>query len=83
VKKEVIMNKPNLILMASVLSVFFAGSSVALDDWQDEFNLSSRKLNDSGESKYFVLTPGFQIVLVNADGAQRNQNHQQHFDSSR
>jgi hypothetical protein len=63
----VIVNKLHLIFTASLLSVFFAGQSVALDDWQDEFNLSSRKLTDTGESKYFVLTPGFQIVLANAD----------------
>jgi hypothetical protein len=61
------VNKLNLIFTASLLGVFCAGQSVALDDWQDEFNLSSRKLSDTGEAKYFVLTPGFQIVLANAD----------------
>ena len=62
-----IVNKLHLIFTASLLGVFLAGQSVALDDWQDEFKLSSRKLSDTGESKYFVLTPGFQIVLANAD----------------
>ena len=62
-----IVNKLHLIFTASLLGVFLAGQSVALDDWQDEFKLSSRKLTDTGEAKYFVLTPGFQIVLANAD----------------
>ena len=61
------VNKLNLIFTVSLLGVFFAGQSVALDDWQEEFNLSSRKLSDTGEAKYFVLTPGFQIVLANSD----------------
>ena len=45
------MNKLHLIFTASLLGVFFAGQSVALDDWQDEFNLSGRKLSDTGEAK--------------------------------
>ena len=32
-------------------------------DWQAEFNLADRKLVDVGEARYFILVPGFQIVL--------------------
>lgn len=32
-------------------------------EWQEEFNLAERELADSGESTYFILQPGFQIVL--------------------
>ena len=33
-------------------------------DWIEEFDLSNRNLTDAGESKYFVLVPGFQTVLT-------------------
>jgi hypothetical protein len=33
------------------------------EDWQVEFNISGRSLADTGESPYFVLNPGFQLVL--------------------
>jgi hypothetical protein len=49
----------------AVLLMIFADANA--QEFQDEFNLSSRKLTDTGEAKYFVLTPGFQIVLANAD----------------
>ena len=32
-------------------------------EWQDEFNLSARKLGPTGENDYFILTPGFQMTL--------------------
>ncbi len=32
--------------------------------WQEEFNLESRKLSDTGEAKYFILNPGFQTILA-------------------
>lgn len=31
--------------------------------WQEDFNLNARKLDSSGEAKYFILLPGFQITL--------------------
>ena len=59
------MNKAN----ATLFITLCAGLSVSLaaEDWQDEFNLSGRKLEASGEAKYFVLTPGFGYTLANAD----------------
>jgi hypothetical protein len=32
-------------------------------EWQEEFNLLDRDLSDSGESLYFILKPGFQMIL--------------------
>lgn len=37
--------------------------SAAPGEWQEEFNFDQRELADSGESTYFILQPGFQIVL--------------------
>ena len=37
--------------------------------WQEEFDLASRTLADTGEAKYFILRPGFQLVLAGG-GAQ-------------
>jgi hypothetical protein len=41
--------------------LIFADAST--QEFQDEFNLTSRKLSSVGEAKYFVLVTGFQIVL--------------------
>lgn len=41
-----------------------AGSTVPRTEWQDNFNLLGRTLSDSGESRYFILRPGFQLVLA-------------------
>lgn len=32
--------------------------------WQTEFNLSSRRLSPTGESRYFILKPGYQVTLA-------------------
>jgi len=36
---------------------------VLAQDVQDEFNIAKRKLTHTGKSKYFILEPGFQVVL--------------------
>ena len=36
-------------------------------DWKEAFNLADRKLTDTGESRYFVLKPGFQSILASQD----------------
>jgi hypothetical protein len=41
-----------------------AVSHVLAKDWQEEFNLADRKLTHTGESKYFLLLPGFQTVFA-------------------
>ena len=32
-------------------------------EWQEEFNILGRELSDSGEARYFILKPGFQMIL--------------------
>ena len=49
------------------LAVLLMFADASTQEFQDEFNLAPRKLTDIGETKYFVLTPGFQTVLTNAD----------------
>jgi hypothetical protein len=41
-----------------------ATASSGAATWQEDFNLANRTLTDSGASKYFVLRPGFQLVLA-------------------
>ena len=43
-----------------------AADNAASQNWQQEFNLGSRTLVDTGESQYFVLKPGFQIELASS-----------------
>ena len=59
-----------VIAIAAVLAVMALAStsvaevSVAADEeWQTEFNVRERPLTDMGEATYFVLVPGFQLVL--------------------
>lgn len=39
----------------------------ASPNWMEDFNLSARKLASSGQSKYFILTPGYQLNLASSD----------------
>ncbi len=36
-------------------------------DWKEDFNLPARKLASVGTSRYFVLTPGFQLILASGN----------------
>ena len=51
----------------SVLSACTTASpqdNVAIStEWQEEFNILDRDLSDSGESLYFILKPGFEMIL--------------------
>jgi hypothetical protein len=44
-----------------------SGTGGSPTDWQDDFQLADRTLSDTGESKYFILRPGFQLVLASSD----------------
>lgn len=57
------MQKSKLILIA----LLALGSVVLSQDFQENFNLAGRKLSHTGKSKYFVLMPGFEIVLASKD----------------
>lgn len=35
----------------------------AFPTWQTEFNLEDRELSDTGENDFFILVPGYQLVL--------------------
>lgn len=39
------------------------GNAIPSQEWQEEFNILDRELSDNGESKYFILKPGFQMTL--------------------
>lgn len=49
-------------LIFSVLALFIGAALT--QNWQEEFDLTSRKLSHTGKSSYFVLMPGYQIVLA-------------------
>jgi hypothetical protein len=52
------------LLRASLLAALLAPEQAArADGWQEEFNVGGRSLGPTGESRYMVLVPGFQVVL--------------------
>lgn len=56
--------RPYFLIMALVAALSCVASNHALaEEWLEDFNLAARKLTTTGKSKYFVLVPGFQIVL--------------------
>jgi len=50
-------------IVVITLSLLLAGSAVAEDGWKKDFDLSSCKLQASGRNDYFILEPGFQLIL--------------------
>jgi hypothetical protein len=48
----------------AVLLALTSGAVVLSQDFQENFNLDRRKLGPTGKSKYFVLMPGYQVVLA-------------------
>jgi hypothetical protein len=63
------MKRTNLQMLFFISIIFYivtllgASNNVLAQDWQEEFNITDRKLSHTGESKYFILKPGFQSVL--------------------
>ncbi len=60
------IKKMRLVLTITALLILLScvGSNhVLAEEWQEDFNIAGRKLTHSGESKYFILLPGFQTVL--------------------
>jgi hypothetical protein len=41
-----------------------AAIAAASPDWQDDFGLARRTLASTGKSRYFILTPGYQLILA-------------------
>ena len=50
-------------IVFSTVIFLVANDKVFAQDWQEEFNIANRKLSHTGESKYFILKPGFRSVL--------------------
>jgi hypothetical protein len=43
------------------------GTAGSPTEWQQDFKLAERTLSDTGESKYFILRPGYQLVLASSN----------------
>lgn len=57
-----------LMIFAAALAAFVPLQAIgAGGSYLDEFNLSERKLLPTGRSDYFILEPGFQMVLQGGD----------------
>jgi hypothetical protein len=48
-------------------SVACTQGSATNSEWQDKFDIASCKLQTTGKNQYFVLEPGFQLVLEGDD----------------
>ena len=59
------MIKNSLIQKMSLVFTLAAliASSCSGGNWREEFNISARKLTPIGKSKYYILEPGFQLIL--------------------
>lgn len=51
-------------LLLGLMIALLSCANVSAQDFQQEFGLGARKLSPTGESKYFILMPGFQTVLA-------------------
>jgi hypothetical protein len=59
---------PRLVRAVSVAALALSGcASSAGGEWTEDFGLAERTLSDTGESRYFVLRPGFRAVLAAGD----------------
>jgi len=53
-----------LTALSSCVSISPQDVNVSPEDWKEEFNIADRKLTHTGESRYFILSPGFQTILA-------------------
>lgn len=60
-----------LLTVILIVSAFVNGCS-GQSSWQEEFGLSERSLGPTGRNQYFILEPGFQLVLEGKTGLFRN-----------
>jgi hypothetical protein len=51
------------LLAAAALLAVCAPASQAMGSYQDEFGISQCKLSSTGRNEYFILEPGYQLVL--------------------
>lgn len=67
IKKYCIQKMIIAFVMTALFAALFSSANVLAQDWKEEFNIAERKLLHTGKSKYFILEPGFQIVLASED----------------
>ena len=51
-------------IIIALLIALSACVDISPQEWKEEFNIADRKLTHTGESKYFILSPGFQTILA-------------------
>lgn len=56
-----------LLALAIIAAAILDRPASAAGDWDKEFNLDKRTLETTGEAKFFILKPGYQIVLADED----------------
>lgn len=61
------MQKFLSLAITGVMFVFTSACDLENDSWQKEFGISNCVLSTTGRNQYFVLEPGFQIVLEDDD----------------
>ena len=45
-------------IIIALLIALSACVDISPQEWKEEFNIADRKLTHTGESKYFILSPG-------------------------
>lgn len=60
----------SLLTIIIITGLFVTNCGVAQDEssWQREFGLSERNLESTGRNNYFILEPGFKLVLEGTSG---------------
>lgn len=53
----------HIVMIAVMIVVMYAAGYAGKSSWQKEFDISKRTLVPTGRNEYFILEPGFQIVL--------------------
>ena len=64
--RTVMSHLGGLALLAIVSSAVQANDKTSADGWQDDFGLANCTLATQGRNDYFVLDPGYQLVLEGA-----------------
>ena len=59
-----------IITTVALIGIFMTGCSDAQDEssWEKEFGLSEKNLESTGRNNYFILEPGFKLVLEGTSG---------------
>lgn len=53
-----------LVTLSACANIPTQNTKILTQEWQEEFGLTNRKLSHIGETTYFILKPGFQIILA-------------------